>query len=1354
MRLLQTYLPIDRRFALSQHETLSDRAVGSVLFADISEFTSLTEALAQKLGPRRGAEELTSQLNLVFSALIEQVHRYHGAVIGFSGDAITCWFEEDNGRVATVCAFALQEVIADLFTSSTAFSLKVVVVSGQARRFLVGDSAVQLIDVLAGTLLDRMAAAQPLAQKGEVLVGGEVAAVLANESIIYEWRTAVSGERFALLRKGRSTAVADPWPLIEAIPTEKTKPWLLKPIYQKIMSGQGNFLAEMRPVVPLFIKFTSNIAFDQDNDASEKLDQYIRWVQSILVQYDGYMMHLTIGDKGSYISAAFGAPVTHEDDYRRAIKAALAIVKASEKFSFILASKLGISRGLMWTGNYGSPHRRTYGIMGTEVNLAAHLMENIEPNTICCTERITEAASSEYSFEALGVLQIKNIVRPVRYFKLTGHHVAFTSDRKISLVGRQKEQAQLEQFVDNLLNEQKSGTIIIEGEAGIGKSCLLAYVNEYVQNKMVSCFHGEADSINRNRVYHAWQSVIEQFFSLDVRSEGEAEREKLEWAETVRSVLLKTLPDAEELFCLLNPLLPFRYPESDLVKQMNPEARADSTHNLLVRLFAAEAEKSPIVLIMDDVHWLDSASWALLRQVQLNIRPLLLVLATRPFVDSAPPELFTQISAVPEAVHLSLTTLPDEDIDALIHRFFGVKSVPSSISQLILQKAEGHPFFSEELAAIMLESNLVHIENGVCTLSPGTQLDSIEFPDTIQGAVLSRLDRLSPHLQMTLKVASVIGRVFAYLLLEDIYPIVEERKYLPRNLNSLEQLKITLVESSAPELAYFFRHVLTREVAYNMMTFTQRQQLHGRVADWYEKSFATDLSPFYPLLAYHWQLAENDAKSIVYLEKAGEQALARFANGEAVRFFEQAIALSQKVQPTQTLALARWHRQIAEAYIRLSDLASSRIHLEASFSLLGQSIPHGRWQAITHIGKQIVIQILHRLRPQHYIDKVPKTNDPMARELALNGVAGFLYFYSQQSLWFWDTLRSLNLAEEVGLVDVKAKGYINLTLIAGLVGIHPIARLYQKLAWRMLSQTNNLETRAFVLLRDAVYRIPLGQKERALEQLEEGIALSKQLGDERQWSEHTATLGSYLYYMGRFSESRLVWQENYEASCQTDRIQSTAWGLFGQGMCLVQLGQPEEALRFFDDTQTYFDKMPDDLLASLIHGFKAWAWLKLGDLERGKREVDLHVLTAPGSPILYISLDAYCGAAELLFARWETNLQLSREERKTLKKLVKQISGLGKRMPFTSPSAGFYQGIWAWHEGREKEAFALWQGSIDAGIKFTRPYIMGRAYLEMGRHSPNDDMKRQHYLEKAIDIFDRLGCDYEHGRALAAIKRY
>ncbi|HEX9012001.1 MAG TPA: adenylate/guanylate cyclase domain-containing protein, partial [Anaerolineaceae bacterium] len=332
MESIAAYVPLDRRSALLEGKELPERTWGTALFADISGFTPLTEALARELGPQRGAEELTRHLNAVYDALIDDLSRYRGSVIGFSGDAITCWLDGDDGQRAVACALAMQadmqQFAAVKIPSGKTISLgmKVALATGSVRRFLVGDPGIQRVEVLSGKTLEILAEAEHQAQKGEIVLSPPTLESLGECVQLAEYRVGHNGETYGLAVGLNVEAPEDPWPPIPdgVLPEEIVRCWLLGPVYDRIQRGQGDFLAELRPAVGLFIRFLG-IDFEADEEAGEKLDMFIRHVQGIIDRYEGFLIQLTVGDKGSYLYAAFGAPCAHEDDAIRAVSAAVDI---------------------------------------------------------------------------------------------------------------------------------------------------------------------------------------------------------------------------------------------------------------------------------------------------------------------------------------------------------------------------------------------------------------------------------------------------------------------------------------------------------------------------------------------------------------------------------------------------------------------------------------------------------------------------------------------------------------------------------------------------------------------------------------------------------------------------------------------------------------------------------------------------------------------------------------------------------------------------------------------------------------------------------------------------------------------
>lgn len=298
MEHLSSYLPIDRRQALATGIPLPDRSTGAALFADISGFTALTATLTDELGLRLGAEEITRWLNRVYGELIAQVDKYSGSVIEFSGDAITCWFDGDNGLRAAASALAMQAAMKKFATLQTLagtvieLAIKVCVVTGPVRRFLVGDPSIRSIEVIAGHTLNRIDVANQLMRKGEVLLSDNIVETVGPRVRVAEWRSdAQTGERFAVITQLNEPVAEQPWSTDYAIADDVARNWILPPVYERLRDGQERFLAELRPVVAVFLKF-DGIDYDGDDAAGQKIDAYICWVQHVIDRYEGTLLQL------------------------------------------------------------------------------------------------------------------------------------------------------------------------------------------------------------------------------------------------------------------------------------------------------------------------------------------------------------------------------------------------------------------------------------------------------------------------------------------------------------------------------------------------------------------------------------------------------------------------------------------------------------------------------------------------------------------------------------------------------------------------------------------------------------------------------------------------------------------------------------------------------------------------------------------------------------------------------------------------------------------------------------------------------------------------------------------------------
>ena len=380
----------------------------------------------------------------------------------------------------------------------------------------------------------------------------------------------------------------------------------------------------------------------------------------------------------------------------------------------------------------------------------------------------------------------------------------------------------------------------------------------------------------------------------------------------------------------------------------------------------------------------------------MKTAPVLIVTTARPRAANLP-EDYPKLFELPGTFCLELEPLSAEDSMALAGGRLGVDSLPKEVADLIRQKAQGNPFFSEELAYALRDSKLIVIENGLCRVAAGVNLPAVSIPDHIEGVINNRIDRLFPPQQLALKVASVIGRLFAVRLLRDLYPIAPDRDQLPDHLDSLTRLDLIAADEPEPELAYIFRHVITRDVVYGMLPFVPARvaSRRGRVA---RAIAARRLGDDRAVVGLSLVGRGEDLKAIDYFELAGRQALRGGSYREAVDFFNEAVSRHARVRPgEETQRVAEWECALGEAWLSLGDLAKSRVHAERSLELLGRPVPGSSRLVPSFLG-QIALQVARRLRTKRQVDEVAACDPSQRTASAAFGLISQLCYFDQNRL--------------------------------------------------------------------------------------------------------------------------------------------------------------------------------------------------------------------------------------------------------------------------------------------------------------------------------------------------------------------
>lgn len=885
----EAYIARDRRRALAARQDMPDRVEGAALFADISGFTPLTEALVEELGPQRGAEELTANLGRAFHAIIEQLDRRGGDVIYFSGDAITCWLDGDDGLRATAAGLAMQDAMARVGSITTPggtavqLQLKVAVASGRARRFVVGDPAIQLIDVLAGALIDDLADAEHHAEKGEVVLDESALIALGD-------RVRISGRREdpdrgrafgvveRLLVDVPTLEVEEPPPLDEALVT----PWILPEVYERLRSGRGELLAELRPAYPVFLRF-AGIDYDDDPAAIEKLDAFVVHAQRIMAGYGGNVLQLTLGDKGAYLYGVFGSPIAHEDDAARAATAALEL-RDLERTTEARDIQIGVTRGRLRSGTYGHAMRRTFVCLGDAVNLSARLMSAAPPGRIYVDDRVRQEAGDAYIWEQLPDLSVKGKKGAIVAHALNGS-LERASRRKtryqLDLVGRRAELERLESSLDATI--AGDGRIIgIAAEAGMGKSRLIAEFVRSARRRGLFVAFGECQSFGTNTSYFVWREIWRRLFHIEEDEPADRQRERITTAlAAIDPALVTRAP-------LLASVVGVDIPDNAMTATLDAKVRKASLEDLLSVFLRARSAHEPVVLVLEDCHWIDALSRDLLEVIGRSTAalPVLVVLAYRPATEVGGG---LGVERIADFAEITLAELGSDEAAALIRsklaQVLGAaddRTLSDGLVTLVTERSQGNPFYIEELISFIAAQGV--------DLGDAAAVRGMQLPESLHSLVLSRIDAMSDGPRRTLKVASVVGRVFEAPILPGAYPEVGSLADVLDHLAALRAADLVTLDREQDH-AYLFKHVATQEVAYESVPFGVRAMLHGKVGEYIEASDPDGIDRHLDLLAHHFWHSDDEDRKRRYLERAADAARAAYANKAAIDYLERLVTV-------------------------------------------------------------------------------------------------------------------------------------------------------------------------------------------------------------------------------------------------------------------------------------------------------------------------------------------------------------------------------------------------------------------------------------------------------------------------------
>jgi class 3 adenylate cyclase len=669
-----------------------------------------------------------------------------------------------------------------------------------------------------------------------------------------------------------------------AVDYSKPQSYTPKFLADKILTNRSALEGERKLVTVLFADVANYTAMSEALDPEEVhqiMDGCFKILMDEIHNYEGTINQFT----GDGVMALFGAPLAHEDHAQRACYASLSIQKDVEayeekiktKYGVNFKMRIGLNSGPVVVGAIGDDLRMDYTAVGDTTNLAARIQQAAKSSEVWMSADTRDIVRDYFQDLPIGEISLKGKSQPQRVYRLfTNQRVRTRFEASLlrgmtELVGRGLELDALQTAFERAKGGEAQ-VLDIVGEAGVGKSRLMYEFNRDLSDDLLF-LTGFSVHYGRNINFLPVIDVVREALEI---SEGMPEEDV---ARLIEEKAIDGLTSGVPFYRNLLSL------EVDDPKfgSLDPEGRKFGTFEAVKDLLLAQSAKRPLIIFLEDAHWMDKISEEFFTYFSRSFfrYPVLMIAAYRP--EGAPSWSFGA-----HYQRLGLETLSSNASIRLMRNVLGGIVLDPRLEKSLLERTGGNPFFVEEIVRELLDRrDLVKKGNEYISNQP---IDQLKIPNTIQGVLAARMDRLSEDHKRTMQVAAVIGRDFVYSLLRSIMELGDE---IRAHLTNLVGLEILYEKALYPELEYIFKHALTQEVAYESLLKQRRKELHSRIAQTIEEIHADQLEKHYELLAYHYERSENKVKAIDYLILAGEKSNKNSATQAAIEFFDKAYEIAE-----------------------------------------------------------------------------------------------------------------------------------------------------------------------------------------------------------------------------------------------------------------------------------------------------------------------------------------------------------------------------------------------------------------------------------------------------------------------------
>lgn len=1157
----------------------------TTLFVDISGFTPLTEQLMQH--GTEGAEILSDILDQIFKPIVERVYVQGGIIPHFAGDAFTAIFEGEKTNLVAGIALKIKLKFDENPFVQTKFgdfkiNVRIGLSYGLVEWGILGNNLKTFY--FKGSAVERATLAQTQAQPQQIIIDKWFKEIFNAQKFDLQ----CINENFSILNNNLNMPPLLPCSA-RSDNIECSKPYILlenklESVHSLTASDltyfipphiiEQNVKGEFRDVVAIFISFAN---------AHEYVD--LEAISSIILKefenYGGYFKEIDFSEKNGVMVGFFGAPKSFENNTIRALECALAI---QNELSLLQTKKpylfrFGLASGMAFAGIVGGKERCQYAVVGDRVNLAARLMQNAEWGEILVNKNMLNVRTFEFHKKRKVTYKGMSYETPTfQLLKKCPEEKTFFSG---NMIGRNSELEKLFNFSREITQNKVAIVANIYGEAGIGKSRLTYELRQNLEKTSdIYWANCPVDQILK-KPFNPFVYFLKQFFHQNPEKTADENRVffKNAFENLCKSIPKEPNTEGGELLrtqSVLAALIGLTYLDS-LWEQLDAKGRYDNTLIALRSLFISISMSQPLVIELEDAHWLDDDSQLFLNYFIKKIATQsILILTTSRYNDEGMKTpvfedfLLKEQHILPLEIDLNSFTKADlSDFTAHILR----GGIHPDFTETLWRTTNGNPFYVEQVLDYFIENDLLQLVDNELVNSKIWQIKdpNVKISNSISAVLTARIDRLSTILKETVKAAAVIGREFELPILTEVMMAHDE--YIRRNGNGKMALREQVknaengqIWSAMNELRYIFKHSLLREAIYDMQLKTRLRELHEMIAKAIEKIYAEQLDDRFIDLAFHYEQANNPSKTNEYLKKAGDFARRKFQNQQAVDLYERLLKNTKdKAEIIKTLI------KKGEIMLLIGQWKASEFCFEEALNIvISENMELFKGRVYNAVGLLLMLKGNY-FDAQNQLEKAATFSEQF---IDYQGIAkaygnlGNLYFrqgeYENAKDYYTQSIgisRENNLRSNAQIVSHLGLTYMN-------QGNYTEGVRCQEEELKICELQNDSVGMSNIYVNLGIVWSEKGDYENALDCLEKGLILSKKLGNKQLTSIAMGCVGNVWLQKGDFEQSQSYFEQDLKMAEELGDKQGIAIACELIAKLNSVKGEFEEAIDFFEKSLT------------------------------------------------------------------------------------------------------------------------------------------------------------------------------------------